>query len=128
MLPAGQVSERRGEELPVGELAHAARAVSHRGAGIEQQYQVGIGLADIALDVGALRAREHVPVDEARIVALGIGAILRELLAEAEERRTMQPGQEAFGDDPGDEIEIGQARQHLRLEQVFRRGSRPCAH
>ena len=68
---------------------------------------MGIRLADIALDVGALRACVHVPVHEAGIVTLRVGAVLGEFLAEAEERRAVQSGEKTLGDGPGDEIEVG---------------------
>ncbi len=75
--------------LPYSSFVTLPRAEAHRRARVEQDHEPRVGLADVALDVGALGARVDVPVDEARIVAFGVGAILGELLAEAEERRAM---------------------------------------
>ena len=101
-------------------LRDLAAAEAHRRARVEQDHEPRVGLADVALDVGAVRARVDVPVDEARIVAFGVRAVLGELLAEAEERRAMHARQEAVDDGARDEIEVREPRKRLRLEQMLR--------
>src|SRR5262249_38660714 len=93
VLTCGEIRESGGENLAVLELAHAARAVVHRRAGVEQDHQPRVGLAFIATDVSSLGARVDIPVDEARIVAFDVGAIFLEFLAEAVVRRAMQAGE-----------------------------------
>ena len=65
----GQIEERGGEEAGVIHLGDAVRGVLHGVAGVEQHGQLAVGLAAIALQVGALGAREDVPIDVAQIVA-----------------------------------------------------------
>ena len=120
VLARREVRERRREELAVQQLADLAAAEAHRRARVEQDHEPRVGLADVALDVGAVRARVDVPVDEARVVAFGVRAVLGELLAEAEERRAVHAGQEAVDDGARDEIEVREPRKRLRLEQMLR--------
>ena len=93
------------EKLGVLEFADRRTTETHRCAGIEQDDESGIGLTEKTLDVSALGARIHVPVDESRIVAFGIGLVLAKLLAEAKKRRAMQAGQKALDDGASDEDE-----------------------
>ena len=67
-----------------------------------------------------LRAREDVPIDVAEIVALGVGAILGELLGEAEIGRAMEARDEAIDDGLGDEVE---ARMEARVAGSRKRWS-----
>ncbi len=77
---------------------------------------MGVCLAQESLDIHPLRACIDVPVDEARIVAFVVHAVLGEFLAEAEFRRAVQADQEALDDGAGDEVEVFQVRQDLRLQ------------
>ena len=88
--------------------------VVHGVAGVEQDGQQAVGLAAIALQVGALGAGEDVPIDVAQIVAGRVGAVLGELLAEAEIGRAVQAGDEAVDDRLGDQVEAGDAGQNRR--------------
>ena len=117
VLARGQIGERGRQELAVLELGHGAGAEAHRGARVEQDHEAGIGLAEEALDIGALGAREHVPVDEARIVAFDVGAILLELLAETVMRRAVQARQETFHGRARDQLEVRETRQDFRRQQ-----------
>src|SRR5262249_405836 len=100
----------------------------HRRAGIEQHEEARVGLALISANVRALGARKHVPVDEARVVALDVGAELRKFLAEAEARRAMQADEEAFHGRARDELEVREPREHIGRQQACGSGfahSRP---
>ena len=85
-----QVGDRCGQISREIELVDTVRPVRHRCAGIEQQRELRVGLAAIALQIHALGSGENVPVDVPQVVAFGVGAVLGELLAEAEVRRTVQ--------------------------------------
>jgi hypothetical protein len=126
VLTRREIRERGGEELAVQELRHLAGREPHRGARIEQDHEPRIGLADIALDVGALGARVHVPIDEPRIVAFAVRLVLGELLAETEERRAVHSGQESRNHGARHEIEIRKRRKRLRTKEVLGRRSDPC--
>ncbi len=58
--------------LRVLELRDLAAAKAHRRARVEQDHEPRVGFADVALDVRAVGARVHVPVDEPRVVTLGV--------------------------------------------------------
>src|SRR5450759_3271444 len=66
------------------------RAELHRPAGVEQNGDLAIGLAAVALEIHALGSRKHVPIDVPQIVAGIVGAVFGELLAEAEIGRAVQ--------------------------------------
>ena len=119
VLTRGEIRERRGEKLAVLQLADAAGAVVHRRARIEQDHQSRVGLAFVAADVRALGARVDVPVDEARIVAFDVRAILLELLAEAVVRRAMQPGEKALDRRARHQLEVREARERRRRQQAI---------
>ena len=59
----------------------------------------------IALEEAAVGAGEDVPIDVAQVVALGVGAVLGELLGEAEVRRAVESGDEAVDHGLGDQVE-----------------------
>ncbi len=89
----------------------------HGVAGIEQHGQDAVRFAAIALQVGALGARKHVPIDVAQIVAGRIGAVFGELLAETEIRRTVQAGDETIDDSLRHQIQTGDSGEHGRIEK-----------
>jgi hypothetical protein len=62
-LPVHQVAERRGQTGGVLELGNAARPVRHRTADVNHQLAVEVGFLLEFLDVVAIAAREHLPVD-----------------------------------------------------------------
>ena len=82
-------------------------AIGHGGRGIEQDEQLGIGLAAIALEEAAVGAGEDVPVDVAQVVAFGVGTVLGEFLGEAEVGRAVEAGDEAVYDGLGNQVEAG---------------------
>ena len=77
-----------------------------------QDRQLRVGLAAIALQVAALGAGEDVPVDVTQIVALGVGAVLGELLAEPEIGRPVQAGDETVDHGFGHQVQAGDAGQN----------------
>jgi len=76
--------------------------VAHGRAGVEQHGDLAGRFAAVSLEVGALGTVEDVPIDVPEVVAGGVGAILGELLAEAEVGGAVESGDEAvdygFGD------------------------------
>ena len=64
-------------------------------------------------------AGEDVPIDVAQVVALGVGAILGELLGEAEVGRAVQAGDEAIDDGLGDEVEAGDGGERGGVEEAL---------
>jgi hypothetical protein len=87
------------------EFVDGMRAIAHGGAGVEQDQQLGIRFAAIALQIHALAAGEDIPIDVAQIVTRRVGAVLGELLAETEIGGAVQAGDEAVHDGLGDEVE-----------------------
>ena len=89
-LPVHQVRERRRQVRAVLELRHAARAVAHRRADVEQEVAPEVGLFLELLDVVAIGARVDLPVDRRQVVARDVLPVLGELDAEALERAAVQ--------------------------------------
>ena len=87
----------------------------HRPAAVQQNRQLAVGLAAIALEIRALGAREHVPIDVAQIVAGRVGAVFGELLAEAEIGRAMQAGDEAVDHGARHQVQAGDAGENRRI-------------
>ena len=79
---------------------------------------VEVGLLLEFLDVVAVAARVHLPVDRGEVVARHVLAVLRELDAEALEGAAVKPGQEAFDDRARFQLECAQARDHGRIEEL----------
>ena len=73
------------------------------------------------LDVVAIRARVHLPVDRRDVVAVDVLAILGELNAEALERTAMEPRKQAFDNRARLELERAQPRNDRRIEEPARR-------
>ena len=88
--------------------------------GVEQDQQLRIGFAAVALEEARVGAGEDIPIDVAQIVARRVGAILGEFLGEAEVRRAVEAGDEAIDDGLGDrsrpEMEARVARGQEALE------------
>ena len=100
-----EVEERRADVPRVVHLGDGVRGVLHGVAGIEQDRQQAVRLAAVAFQVGALGPREHVPVHVTQIVAGRVRPVLRELLAEPEIGGSVEAGDEAVHDRPGDQVE-----------------------
>src|SRR3979411_35232 len=90
LVPDREIEERRRNKPCVVHLLWRAGRVLHRVARIEQYHELAVRLAAIALQVAPLCAREQIPVHMAQIVTRDVGAVLGELLAEAEVRRSRQ--------------------------------------
>ena len=118
-------TERGRQVARVVQLVDAVRAVAHGGAGVEQQREPRVGLAAIALEIAALGAREDVPVHVTQVVALAVGAVLGELLAEAEIGRTVQAGDEAVHHRLRHQVQAGNAGQDFRIQITLRQAYSP---
>jgi cobalamin biosynthesis Mg chelatase CobN len=90
-----------GQVARVLEFVDPVRAVAHRGAGVDQQSEPGVGLAAVALEIAPFGPREDVPVDVTKVVALAVGAVLGEFLAESEIGRAMQAGESRLESQEG---------------------------
>ena len=60
-----EVAERGSQEARIIDFGCLVRGEAHRGRGVEQQRELGIGLPVVALQIAALGAGEDVPVDMA---------------------------------------------------------------
>lgn len=118
VLTRSQVGQRRGEKLRILKLVNRTGAETHRGACIQKYHQMRIGLAEISLDIGSVGASINIPVDESRVIALRVRSVFRELLAETEERGTMQAIEKAMHGRTRDEFKVRQTRQYLRIEEL----------
>ena len=110
-----EIEQRGRGEARVVHLGHAVRRELHGIAGVEQHGEHAVRFAAIAFQVGALGAREDVPVHVAKIVAGRVGAVLGEFLAEAEIRRAVQPGDEAVDHGLRHQIQAGDPGEHGRV-------------
>lgn len=87
-------------------------------------------LSMVALQVCALAAREHVPVDVSQVIARSVRAVLGKLLTEAEVRGAVQTGHEAIDHRARDELEARDRREHGGVEQALHQlpaGAGTCA-
>ena len=128
VLVRSQVSQRRGEKLRILKLSHGAGAVTHRRTRIQKYHEVRVRLAEEPFDISAFGAGVDIPIDEPRVVAFSVGAILRELLAETEERRTMQAVQKTIHSRSRHEFQVGKTREYLRVEEISWRSSGSRTH
>ena len=77
-------------------------------------------------NVQAVAAPVDAPIDKARIVALGIGAVLRELGGAAGASAVMNPAFESGDYGAGQKFEIGDGREIDGIDKGgFAQGSRP---
>src|ERR1700728_984977 len=74
LIVDGKVKQRCGKESGIVDLADWPRAVLHGVARIQQNRELAVGLAVIALHVSAFCAREQIPVHVAQVVSRRIGA------------------------------------------------------
>ena len=77
---------------------HARRAVAHGLAAIEEDVRDVVGFLLVLLDVIAVAAAEHLPVEVPRVVAGDILAVLGELDGKPAKGRLVRAGHVAFDD------------------------------
>ena len=106
-LPISHVRQRSGDETRVINLVNLVRAVRHRCGGVEQNQELAVGLAAIALEEAFIGPREHVPVDVAEVVALGVSTVFGKFLGETEVGRAVEAGDETVDYRLGDQVEAG---------------------
>jgi hypothetical protein len=119
-LNGRHVAQRRSDEARVIELVNRLRSVAHRRRSIEEEKELGIGLALVAFQVAAVGAGEDVPIDVPEIVALGVGAVLGEFLGEAEVRRAVEAVDESVDDGLGDEVKRGDGGKCRGVEEALK--------
>ena len=117
-LPLRQVGEARREKRSVFELGHPAAREAHRPRDVEQDREVGVGVGVVLLDVVAIGARVQPPVDAPDVVAGDVAAVLGEVDRRAEKRRAMQAVDEPVDDVAGEQLEVADAREHLRVDET----------
>src|SRR5262245_35686242 len=79
---------------------------------------IEVGLLLELLDVVAIGARVHLPVDGRDVVAGHVLAVLGELDAKALEGTAMQAGEKALDDRPGPELQRPEARHDRRIQEL----------
>ncbi len=92
-------------------LRHRPRAEAHRAAVIHDELAAQVRLVLELLDESAVTARQHLPVDVARIIALDVGAIFGELDREAVVRTAVHAFPEALDDDLRAQLKRANARE-----------------
>ena len=105
-LLVGEICERNRQVAAVIELGDVVRGVAHGRAAVEQERELAVGLAAVALQIHALSACEHVPIDVPQIVAGRVGAVLGEFLAEAEVGGFVQARHETVDHRFGDKVQV----------------------
>ena len=115
----GEIEQRRRREARVIHLADGVRRKFHGVARVQQHGEDAVGFAAVAFQVGALGARENVPVHVPQIVARRVRAIFGEFLAEAEIRRAVQAVDEAVDDGLRHQIQTGNSGEHGGIEKAL---------
>ncbi len=124
-LAEQHVRNRCREQPRVCELRHAVGpGEPHRPAGVDGEVRDEIRRLAELLRVEAIGPREELPVDVLQVVAGTIVAVLAELRAVAVKRAPVQTGDGAVDGDAGDQLEIRNRRQHLRVERPRDAGHR----
>src|SRR5262249_7540766 len=123
LLVNGEIEERRRKIACVVYFAGRAGGVLHGVAGVKQNRELAVGLPTIAFEIAAFGACEQIPVHMTQIVSRGIGAVLGELLTEAELGGTMQAGDETVNHGFCQQIERGDAHQHFGIEETLHQAS-----
>jgi hypothetical protein len=113
-------AERRRQAVRVGAFGQpiGRAAPGHRAARVHQDHRAQVGLLLVLLDEEAVRAREDLPVEVARLVAGLVGTVLGEFDGEPPERRAVEPGEEALDHAPGHDLDAPQARDLGWVQQV----------
>src|ERR1019366_7327161 len=91
----------------------------HGVAGIQEHGEYAVRLASVALQVGALGARKHVPVHMAEIISGRVRAVFGELLAETEIRRAVETGDEPVDHSLRHQVQTGDPGEHGRIEKAL---------
>src|SRR5690606_30871260 len=120
-LPAEEVADRGGETGGVAELRDACRVERHRPRRIDDENRLKIRLVLVLAHEVAIGPRPRAPVEEARIVARSVEAVLRENVRRSFRRASVVASQETACDRPSDELERLELSDGLRIEDV--RGS-----
>ena len=118
-LMQNHIRETRRDHLRVVELRVFARAVLHRLAAIQQDVRDVVRLLLVLLDVVAVRAPEHLPVEMPQIVAVGVFAMLGELNGEAVIGGLVLARHVALDQHPGVQTQRLGARNRDRVEELF---------
>ena len=118
LLSDHQVAEAGGEVAGVLELRQAilVARVGHRAAHVEQDMSLEVRLLLILLDVEAIGAAEHLPVNILDVIAGHVLAVLGELDAEALERASVQSRDKPLDDRSRHQIHPSDLRQRLGLD------------
>ena len=120
-LALGEIGQAGREIAGVVHLGDRARAVGHGTGDVQQQIDVGAGLALVLLDVVAVGSGIHFPVDLANVVSLDILAVLGEIDTEAQEGRSMQAGDESFHDRSRHQLQVPDSGQNGGVQETQRR-------
>ena len=104
------------------ELAHAGgavdfRAIGHRLARVEHDHGRDVRLFLVPLDVVAVHAAEDLPVEMAQVVTRHVLTVLDKLDAEPVPRAAVLPRQEAIDDALGDQLEVTESGDEIRVEE-----------
>src|SRR5882757_6870869 len=130
LVPDREIKKRRRNKSRIVHLLRRPGRVLHRVAGVEQDYNLAVRLSAIALQIATLCARKQIPVHMAQVVTWNVGAILGELLAEAEVRRSMQASHKAVHHCLCQQVQRGDAGQHRGIKEAlhqFSFGRGTCA-
>src|SRR5262249_46007377 len=81
---------------------------------------IGVGLPAVFLDIQAIGPSVQLPVDLAYVVAGIVAAVLGEIGAVAQVRRAVQPMHETLDDRARQQLDVGNPRQRLRVDETRR--------
>ena len=110
--PAREVPERERDALGDVGLPPLGRAEGHRGRDVEREPRDEHALGEVDPHVRLARARRHVPLDPAHVVAGHVRPDLGELAAGAEEGGAVVAGEHAL--DPAPDRQVERAQERLR--------------
>jgi hypothetical protein len=77
---------------------------------------VKVGLLEVLLEVDLVRLAEDLPIDVPDVVPERVRTVLRELDADALVGLAVHARHQAFDDQPGAQLEPGNARERARLK------------
>ena len=121
--PRRDVADRERDAFRDVCLAPIGRAELHRRRRVEHEPRHHHALGELHPHVRLSRARGHVPVELARIVARRVRPDLRELRARAEQHRAVVAGEQPLDATPDRDVERAQQRvRHRAGPRAIRRG------
>ena len=121
LLANAKVTQRSCQTDRIIHLRHAAAgSIVHTPRTIDEKIRLEVRLRLELLDVVSIRLAINPPIYQAKIVAGGILAVLRELDREAMKWRTVQPRQKPLHDKAGLEVQPLNLLDHVRLQVLFR--------